>query len=436
MISMSNDPPGPRPESRPPAAAGAVATSRGGLARRLVPVVVVGVIVNTTIAALLTMALRGPGHNFAGHFVYSQFIGLSILLLVVLPRLALWPRETLAPWQKALHLAVATVFGFIGGSFGASLVLGTPPLVRARESDDNVLLMVLLITVLASVGCSSFFWLRERVASLRVEASGERARAEAERARAEAASRQATEAQLNLIRTQLEPHMLFNTLANLRSLMTIDPPRAQFMVDRLIAFLRATLAASRHDEVTLREEFDLLRDYLELMAIRMGPRLAFSLQLPAELAAVRVLPLLLQPLVENAVRHGLEPAINGGRIIVSASADGEHLTLVVEDSGIGFPHHEGPEPCREKMGFGLAQIRERLATAYGEAAGIRIDRRHPPALEDPPTSAEEAGTRVTLRLPMPMPMPMRDSMPVSTPVSMPVSSSVPAATTGSNRDAK
>ena len=253
-----------------------------------------------------------PHAHFYSNFVFSQFIGLSIMLLIALPRLTFWPRDRMVPWQASLHLAVATVVGFVGGSFGASLMLGIPPLIRVREPGDNVLLVAALVTILASVGVSSFFWLRERVSALHLEASSLRARAEMERARAETALRQAAEAQLNLIRTQLEPHMLFNTLANLRSLMTIDPPRAQVMVDRLISFLRATLAASRHGDADLREEFDRLRDYLELISIRMGPRLTFSLHLPDELATATVLPLMLQPLVENAVRHGIEPAIDGG----------------------------------------------------------------------------------------------------------------------------
>jgi len=357
-----------------------------GLPARLVPYLIVTVIANTAIAVLLSIALPQSHHTFLAHFVYSQFIGLSILLLVAVPRLTYWPRSRLTRWQAVLHLALAIVFGFVGGSFGASLVLGVPPLLRAREPGDNLLLFVALVTVLASVGCSSFFWLRERVSILQLEASRERALAQDERARAETASRQATEAQLNLVRTQLEPHMLFNTLANLRSLMTSDPPRAQVMVDHLISFLRATLAASRHDSVRLGDEFGVLRDYLELMAIRMGPRLSFALRLPPELAGIRVLPLLLQPLVENAVRHGLEPSVDGGRIEVRALTEDDRLVLLVEDTGVGF--------APGSTGFGLAQVRERLATAYGEAALLVVQS----PWQDGP---DALGTRVRLSLPLP-----------------------------------
>ena len=168
---------------------------------------------------------------------------------------------------------------------------------------------------------------------------------------------QATEAQLKLLQTQLEPHMLFNTLANLRVLIGTDPVRAQEMLDRMIAYLRATLDASRTATHPLQAEFDRLRDYLELMAIRMGPRLAFTLELPPELAAVPVPALLLQPLVENSIQHGLEPQVQGGRITVSARCEGAQLVLEVADTGAG----RAP-PAPGGRGFGLTQIRERLAT--------------------------------------------------------------------------
>ena len=397
----------------------ATATDQRSLPARLVFPLLITLVANTAIAVLLTVALPPP-QAFFSNFVYSQFIGLSILLLYTLPRLAFWPRKRLQPWQVTLHLAAAMVVGFVVGSYAASFALDLPPLIQARGFDS--LRPAVLVTILASVVCSGFFWMRERVTSWQLQALAERERAEAERARAEAASRQASEAQLNLIRTQLEPHMLFNTLANLRTLMASDPPRAQVMVDHLIAFLRATLSASRHDKVSLGKEFEVLRDYLALISIRMGPRLRYSLVLPAELAPVTVLPLLLQPLVENAVRHGVEPAIDGGRIDVRARAVGGRLELVVEDTGVGI--------TGDREGFGLAQVRERLQTAYGTAAGLTIESPLPAvsplpgdrvlagsnigtevgaeaeAAAERGTATEiRTGTRITLMLPLPSNLP-------------------------------
>src|SRR5258706_5522010 len=116
------------------------------------------------------------------------------------------------------------------------------------------------------------------------------------------AHKHASEARLKLLETQLEPHMLFNTLANLRALIAVDPQRAQTMLDHMISYLRATLSASRTATHSLQAEFERLRDYLELMTIRMGPRLAYSLELPPDLAQHPVPALLLQPLVENSIQ--------------------------------------------------------------------------------------------------------------------------------------
>ncbi|NJM42863.1 MAG: histidine kinase [Brachymonas sp.] len=180
-----------------------------------------------------------------------------------------------------------------------------------------------------------------------------------ERAERERAQRQATEAQLKLLQSQLDPHMLFNTLANLRALISHDSVRATDMLDKLVDFLRATLSASRTSEHSLQAEYGRLRDYLSLMQIRMGSRLCFDLQLPVELAQQAVPSLILQSLVENAVLHGLEPKVDGGKITVSAQREGAHLILKVQDDGLGC------DAAALREGFGLTQVRERLASRYG-----------------------------------------------------------------------
>ena len=211
-----------------------------------------------------------------------------------------------------------------------------------------------------------------------------------QRARAEDLRRQATEARLKLLETQLEPHMLFNTLANLRALIQTDPPRAVQMLDRLNDYLRATLRGSRTDAQsgahTLADETARLRDYLELMAVRMGPRLAYAFELPEELLNHPVPPLLLQPLVENAIRHGLEPRIEGGHITVRARRNGRQLVIEVADTGVGM------EPAASvgsgDGGFGIAQVRERVASLPGGTGRVDL------------VSAPGQGTTVRLQLPL------------------------------------
>jgi LytS/YehU family sensor histidine kinase len=161
------------------------------------------------------------------------------------------------------------------------------------------------------------------------------------------------------------------------------------MLDHLIDYLRATLGASRASEHALQTEFERLRDYLALMAVRMGARLQYTLDLPHELASHQVPKLLLQPLVENSIRHGLEPKVEGGSVRVSARREGDWLMLEVTDTGVGIqPGMEGlPAAPTTAGGFGVAQVRERLATAYGNQCTIEL------------IAPNEGGTRATLRFP-------------------------------------
>lgn len=203
--------------------------------------------------------------------------------------------------------------------------------------------------------------------------------------RAESAQRQAIATQLRLLQAQLDPHMMFNTLANLHALIDADPPRAQRMLSHLITFLRATLAGSRNMLHPLRDEFARLQDYLALMQIRMGDRLTVELKLDAVLGTVPVPTLLLQPLVENAIKHGIESSRAGGELRVMASAQGNDLVVSIVNTGSPLPEEAGTPS--EAGGFGLQGVRERLHTAYGDRASLLIQ-------SQPPY------TRVTVRLPL------------------------------------
>lgn len=169
------------------------------------------------------------------------------------------------------------------------------------------------------------------------------------------------ETRLRLLESQLEPHMLYNTLANLRALVKTDPDLAIQMLDQIVDYLRATLGASRTTMHPLSAEFARLGDYLEIMKVRMGMRLNYTLDLPAELASHPFPPFLLQPLVENAIKHGLEPKVGGGRIVVTACIAGDEVVIDVSDTGVGS---DAEELSRTK-GFGIKQVTDRLAATYG-----------------------------------------------------------------------
>lgn len=174
------------------------------------------------------------------------------------------------------------------------------------------------------------------------------------------------QAQLDTLRSQLEPHMLFNTLANVVDLMEEDPPAARAMLNHLISFLRATLEGSRASQHDLKEEFARLADYLSIMKVRMGDRLRVRLDLPSQLGNQQVPAMVLQPLVENAVLHGLSPRRAGGELCVEATVDQSRLILTVSNSGAP------PMALTRSPGFGIACVRERLRVLYGDHAAFEL----------------------------------------------------------------
>lgn len=181
---------------------------------------------------------------------------------------------------------------------------------------------------------------------------------------------QAAEAQLRLLHAQIEPHFLFNTLANIESLLDVDPARARAMLEAFSDHLRAGLTQLRGPETTLAAELDMVASYLHLLQIRMGSRLSFSIDAAPEARAGRMPPLLLQPLVENAIRHGLEPKIDGGRVRIHAHVEDGRLRIRVDDDGLGL---DGTRPVpRPGNGMALANIRSRLQHRYGEGGRLTL----------------------------------------------------------------
>jgi signal transduction histidine kinase len=316
---------------------------------------------NVVLAVVITV--YGPA-GFGLNLAYSLAIGTAIWLVVDLGRFALHPLGHLQGWRLLLLVLAATVLGYAAGNALVDVLRGLPPLHTWRMSRKGPS-GFFVMSLAAGAALVYYFMSREQLATTRLE------KEQAEKLAAQARG-QATEAQLTLLQSQLEPHMLFNTLANLRALIQTDPPRATAMLDRLNDYLRATLAASRTLTPTLTHslgaEFERLRDYLELMRVRMGERLAYELDLPQSLRSAAVPPLLLQPLVENAIKHGLEPKVAGGRLVVRAQQSGQRLVLHVQDDGIGLPQGHNAPP----HGFGLTQVRERLRTRYGADATFSI----------------------------------------------------------------
>ena len=209
-----------------------------------------------------------------------------------------------------------------------------------------------------------------------------RAEAATETAAEESLKRQLAEAQLKTMQAQVEPHFLFNTLASVDYLIETAPTTASKMQKSLIQYLRSALPQMREGSTTLGKEVQLCRSYLEILKFRMEDRLQYSLIIPQGLSSARFPPMMLQSLVENSIKHGLEPKSEGGSLTISADISNGRLRVTVADSGLGFA-----TAGVSGSGVGLANVRERLAALYGDAAKLSIEANSP------------SGTIVTIEVP-------------------------------------
>jgi two-component system, LytTR family, sensor kinase len=263
----------------------------------------------------------------------------------------------------AVHAGVFfAIFWWLKGPRGVYTTFGT--LVRLNWVDQAHLDLLIYWTVLAILrGVES----RRRLA--------------AEQARAARLAAELAESRLQVLRSQLQPHFLFNTLNAISALALEDPHLARTMIARLGDFLRLTLAEAESAELSLERELRFVDCYLAIQRLRFQNRLAFDLDVAPEALAALVPHLLLQPLVENALQHGLAPRPGPGRLTVSGHRAGPDLLLAVEDDGLGLP------PGGAHDGIGLANTRARLKMRFGDAARLTVEAR------------PGGGTRTLLRLP-------------------------------------
>ncbi len=349
----------------------------GSFARRLLRDLRFAALVGAVAALMITLVVGHP-ETLYEQLLYSCFISVSGFAIVDTARLLLWPGPNRSGHAWAALIAVAALTAPLV-HFSAVQAVGplflhpTPSLMDYPTLPRLSMVMLTFLVLVAGI------WAIEHREGL------QRARLEhhAAQLRAETIERQALQAQLRLLQAQIEPHMLFNTLANLQGLIAIDPERANTMLDQLIQYLRATLGVSRAESTTLGEEFAAMEAYLGLMGVRMGERLRYRLVLPPELGKFRLPPMLLQPLVENAIVHGLEPKIEGGEIAISAAAHDGLLDISVLDTGLGLG-----QSGAKGSGVGVATTRERLRVLYGERASILL------------VPAQPQGTLVRLTLPL------------------------------------
>jgi sensor histidine kinase YesM len=260
---------------------------------------------------------------------------------------------------------VALVAGAVLGTIASGLVIGRP--LTEMVTNQPIFWGMVIFTsagIALGVVTSTLLVYREQAA----RAAAEAAKADAQRHELE---KQVLEARLKLMQAQIEPHFLFNTLANVQHLVEANPPLAAKTLDSLITYLRAALPEMREGGTKLGREADMAEAYLEIQQLRMGSRLKFSVEIPADLRDASFPPMMLVTLVENAIKHGIDPLQQGGEIIVRAMKDGNGaIDVSVADTGQGLSHSAG-------MGIGLQNNRERLQALYRKSAKLVLEENTP-----------------------------------------------------------
>jgi signal transduction histidine kinase len=367
MPAVARDP--LRAESSGPATA-ALAAALAGVTPTLLAVVTALVVARSTGFAMSVWAARPIG----GLPIVAAFASsaLSQLLSAGLALFAIAATSNLGPdrgWRRHLALALAVVLSTAAGAAAGPAVIDRTSLALAALPawtgpapppvifQEYVRIVWPRNMIFAGLLTLAFEILRH----LQVAASAAR-QASFDRV---ALERELDESRAQVLRAQIEPHFLFNTLAHVQQLLGADPAAGRSMLDSLTRYLEVALPRMREPVTTLRQDVDLIEAYLRIQQIRMGRRLAYSIDLPEELGGRLVPPMLLLTLVENAVKHGLQPVLRGGEIRVSAAVEGDRLRLRVADSGAGLAPGSG-------TGTGLAHVRARLAAQYGNTASLAL----------------------------------------------------------------
>jgi signal transduction histidine kinase len=314
-------------------------------------------VVTAICATAAAMVVRGFLNTYADLLVSALCVGYTSMVLFTIAGNV---RHVRVPRQ--VKQVAAIVVGSFLGTMLAGVVKGRDVRLMFTERLDGVLITMGLGI---GFGCVVVAWfiLREKHAR-----DQERlVRAESDRHQLE---KSILEARLALMQAQVEPHFLFNTLANVQHLVETDPPEAARVLDSLIRYLRAALPQMRESTTNLGRELEMARAFLEINRVRMGSRLEFAIEVPEALKPRAFPPMMLISLVENAVKHGVDPCCECGTITIRAHEGDGRLRVSVEDTGEGIKPKKGG-------GVGLSNIRERLKALYGTSARLVIEERAP-----------------------------------------------------------
>lgn len=316
---------------------------------------------NTLIAVFLTV-LRFGNSLFWTNFTFSQSIGLSICTCLLLSHKLIRPARPLL--QFFLHVG-GMLMGSVIGIFLGTMLSGLDPNIYFERY--GLFIQMIFFGLMFGSIISYFFMSRERLAD-------SEARIQEERIKRLTSEKKAVEANLRLLQAQMEPHFLFNTLSNILSLLDTDPGKGKSMLVDLVRYLRTSLAKTREKTTTLGHEMEMIKAYLNIFKGRMGDRLNWHIDFPDAATDIPFPPMLIQPIVENAIRHGLEPKIDGGEVSIKVELEDHLVRVEVSDTGVGLN-------VAGETGLGLSNIKERLQALYEDGAGLILEENRPSGLK-------------------------------------------------------
>ncbi len=326
-----------------------------------------------SIAAGLLL-VRGWHSPATSLFFRTITVGLTATLVFAL--FEAWPRR-LPDWLQRWVLQVAAVGVAMPVTtlllWGLSTAPGAPPFWKDRDRMDGWMMVTFLSILLAPWTALAAIVRQKEALARHQKLAFALERSELER--------QALDARLRLLQAQVAPHFLFNTLANVQALVDTRSPYASTVLRSLVAYLRAAVPVLDEPAATVERELQLVRPYLELMQMRIPDRLQYAINIDPSALEVRCPPTTLLTLVENAVRHGIDPSEEGGRIDIDIQRRGGRCLIRVTDTGAGL-HHSA-----RGLGTGLTTLRERLKLIFGDDAQLRL------------TTAERSGARAEVEMP-------------------------------------
>ncbi|MCK5348504.1 MAG: histidine kinase [Desulfobacula sp.] len=315
------------------------------------------------VIAIVFVLVTSQAFTFKIYFEYlliAQCIGLCIGIPNIIAFHVLKPTK---PFSQFALLTVCVMSGALLGSYFASHLIHH----KFSSFKGQIPPQMFIIAVILGFMISFGFVIYEKYTAFKLSATNEKLK----RLNLE---KEKLNADLKLLQAQVEPHFLFNTLSNILSLIDHEPKRGKKMLENLTQYLRTSLIQSRKPSNRLADEINMIKTYLDIFKIRMGDRLSYKIDIPHDILNIQIPPMIIQPLVENAVTHGLEPKIDGGRVMIKAFQKINRLTIEVADTGMGIQE-------KSASGVGTGNIKKRLKALYGDTASLCFEDMNPMGLK-------------------------------------------------------